>query len=230
MKLLVLIPVYNEAESICRVVEGLLPYLQPNWDYIVVDDGSNDDTARICREHGLHLLELPVNLGLSGAFRAGMEYALRFGYDSVVQFDGDGQHRPEYLAQMLEKLEREEMDIVIGSRFVESAKPRSLRMLGSRMICAAIRLTTGKHLTDPTSGMRMFNRRMIEQFCKNREYSPEPDTLAYLMRCGARVSECQVRMDERTAGISYLSKSRAVFYMLNTLGSILMVNALRARC
>ncbi len=228
MRLLVLIPAYNEAQSICRTVEGLLPYLRRDWDYIVVNDGSRDDTAKLCREQGYRLLDLPVNLGLSGAFLAGMKYALEEGYDCVVQFDGDGQHRPEYLGEMLDKLEREKLDIVIGSRFVSEAKPRKLRMLGSDMIALAIRVTSGRWLTDPTSGMRMFDRNMIEKFCRNLNYGPEPDTVAYLMRCGARVGECQVHMDERTAGVSYLNLSRSIYYMLNMMISILLVQFVRS--
>lgn len=229
MKLLVLIPAYNEAESIRRTVEGLLPYLREDWDYVVVNDGSRDDTASICREEGFRLLDLPVNLGLSGAFLAGMKYALQEDYDCVVQFDGDGQHRPEYLAGMLDRLESENLDIVIGSRFVEEPKPRKLRMLGSDLIAMAIRITSGRKLTDPTSGMRMFDRGMIEKFCKNLNYGPEPDTVAYLIRCGARVGEYQVRMDERTAGTSYLNLGRSVYYMLNMLMSILLVQFFRDR-
>lgn len=227
MRLLVLIPAYNEAENIYRTVEGLRPYLQDGWDYIVVNDGSRDDTAQICRERQYHLLDLPVNLGLSGAFLAGMKYALREGYDCVVQFDGDGQHKPEYLAKMLDQLERERLNIVIGSRFVKEGKPRKLRMFGSDLISFAIRLTSGKRLTDPTSGMRMFDRSMIERYCKNFNYGPEPDTIAYLMRCGARVGECQVDMNERVAGVSYLNLSRSVYYMINMLISILVVQFFR---
>lgn len=228
-KLLVLIPAYNEEESICRTVEGLRPYLQEGWDYIVVNDGSRDNTAKICREHGYHLLDLPVNLGLTGAFLTGMKYALQEGYDCVVQFDGDGQHRPEYLVPMMNQLEDEELDIVIGSRFVSEVKPQSLRMLGSNLIALAIRLSSGKRISDPTSGMRMFAHGMIEQFCNNYNYGPEPDTIAFLIRCGAKVGECQVHMNERSAGTSYLNLSRSIYYMINMMISILMVQFFRNR-
>ena len=227
MRLLVLIPAYNEAGNISRTVESLRPYLQEGWEYIVVNDGSRDGTAQICQERHYNMLDLPVNLGLSGAFLAGMKYALREGYDYVVQFDGDGQHRPEYLAKMLDTLRREELNIVIGSRFVNEAKPRKLRMLGSSLISLTIRLTSGKRLSDPTSGMRMFDRSMIERYCTNFNYGPEPDTVAYLMRCGVRVGECQVYMNERTAGVSYLNLSSSVYYMINMLISILLVQFFR---
>lgn len=229
MNLLVLIPAYNEAESICRTVEGLRPYLQNGWDYIVINDGSHDETANICREHGYHLLDLPVNLGLTGAFLAGMKYALRKGYDCVVQFDGDGQHRPEYLSSMMNQLEREQLDVVIGSRFVTEPKPHSLRMFGNDLIALAIWLTSGKQLSDPTSGMRMFAHGMLEEFCNNLNYGPEPDTISYLIRRGAKVGECQVHMNKRRAGVSYLNLGSSVRYMVNMLISILMVQRFRYR-
>ena len=157
--LLVIIPAYNEAANIERVVSHLTESF-PQYDYIVINDGSRDKTAEICRRNQFHLLDLPVNLGLSGVFQAGIRYACEKGYSSVIQFDGDGQHRPEFIGRMKKKLD-EGYDIVIGSRFVNAKKSASLRMLGSRMLSLAIRITTGAVIHDPTSGMRMFNRKMI---------------------------------------------------------------------
>lgn len=228
MKLLIAIPAYNEAENIERVVNNLIQNY-PQYDYIVINDGSRDATAQICRENHYSLLDLPINLGLSGAFQAGMKYADRKGYDCLLQFDGDGQHRPEYIAAMLEKLEAEKLDIVIGSRFVTKKKPMSPRMLGSRLLVMAIRVSTGQKLTDPTSGMRMFSRNMIQEFGQNINYAPEPDTMAYLMKNGARVGEVQVQMDERVAGESYLNFARSVRYMLNMFISILFIQNFRKR-
>lgn len=228
MKLLIAIPAYNEAENIERVVDNLIQNY-PQYDYIVINDGSRDSTARICRENHYHLLDLPINLGLAGAFQAGMKYADRKGYDCLLQLDGDGQHRPEYIASMLAKMEAENLDIVIGSRFVTEKKPLSARMLGSRMLVMAIRITTGQKLTDPTSGMRMFSRNMIREFSQNINYGPEPDTMAYLIKNGAKVGEAQVRMDERMAGESYLNFARSVRYMLNMFVSILFIQNFRKR-
>ena len=162
--LLVIIPAYNEAANIERVVSHLTESF-PQYDYIVINDGSRDKTAEICRRNQFHLLDLPVNLGLSGVFQAGIRYACEKGYSSVIQFDGDGQHRPEFIGRMKKKLD-EGYDIVIGSRFVNAKKSASLRMLGSRMLSLAIRITTGAVIHDPTSGMRMFNRKMIEEFAE----------------------------------------------------------------
>lgn len=226
-KVLLVIPAYNEEKNIERVVKRLKEEF-PELDYIVVNDGSRDKTASICREKGFHLLDLPVNLGLAGCFQAGMRYAYEKGYAYAIQFDGDGQHRPEYIAPMERKM-REGYDIVIGSRFLEGKKDWSMRMIGSRMIGAAIRLTTGARLTDPTSGMRLFSRKMIEEFALNLNYGPEPDTISFLIKQGARVAEVPVIIDERTAGESYLKPLTAASYMARMLISILLIQNFRKR-
>ena len=161
MKLLIIIPAYNEASNIERVVDNLIEnYSQ--YDYVIVNDGSSDDTRKICANRKYNFLDLPINVGLAGAIRAGIRYANYHGYDYAVQIDGDGQHEPKYIKDMLEKMETAQADIVIGSRFKEEKKPNSMRMLGSRIISGAIKLTTGgKIIEDVTSGMRLFNKRMI---------------------------------------------------------------------
>ncbi len=227
MKCLVIIPAYNEEENIVRVVENLKNNY-PMYDYVVINDGSSDDTARLCRRKGYELVDLPVNLGLAGAFQTGLKYAWRKGYDYAIQFDADGQHRAEYIAPMLEKIQ-EGYDIVIGSRFVMEKKPHSLRMIGSRLIAVATRLTTGKKVKDPTSGMRMFNKKMIAEFALNLNYGPEPDTISYLLKQGATIAEVQVEMDERIAGESYLNITKSMMYMLRMLMSILLIQNFRKR-
>ena len=226
-EVLVIIPAYNEEANIGRVAEGLVRD-HPELDFVVVNDGSADRTAEICRENGYCLLDLPVNLGLAGAFQAGMKYADRKGYRFAVQFDGDGQHRAEFIAPMREKME-EGYNIVIASRFVTEKKPCSLRMLGSRIIAAAIRLSSGVSLKDPTSGMRMYDRRMIHLFANQINYPPEPDTVSWLVKNGAKVAEVQAYMDERTAGVSYLTPMNAIRYMTRTLISILFIQSFRVR-
>ena len=225
--LLIIIPAYNEEKNIERVVDHLREQY-PQFDYIVINDGSRDATARICREKGYHLLDLPVNLGLAGGFQAGLKYAWENNYSYAIQFDGDGQHRPEYIQPMKEKME-EGYDIVIGSRFLTEKKSRSMRMLGSGLLSFAIRLTTGTRIKDPTSGMRMFSRKMIEEFALSLNYGPEPDTVSYLLKQGARVAEVQVKMDERTAGVSYLNPVNASKYMIKMLFSILVIQNFRKR-
>lgn len=226
-KLLIVIPAYNEEGSIERVVDDLIQNY-PQYDYVVVNDGSRDRTAAICRSRGYRLIDLPVNLGLAGAFQTGLRYAAEHGYDCAMQLDADGQHLPRYIAPMLEKLEAG-ADIVIGSRFVTVLKPRTLRMVGSYLISWAIRLTTGQPICDPTSGMRMFNRRLLEEFAQNLNYGPEPDTISYLIKNGAVVEEVQVKMAERTAGESYLNFARSVQYMIKMGLSILLIQWFRKR-
>ena len=227
MKCLVIIPAYNEEENIVRVVENLKNNY-PMYDYIVINDGSSDSTAKICRKYGYELVDLPVNLGLAGAFQTGLKYAYRKGYDYAIQFDADGQHRPEFIGPMLDKIQ-EGYDIVIGSRFVTEKKPHSLRMLGSNLISMAMKLTTGRRVKDPTSGMRMFNKKMIAEFALNMNYGPEPDTVSYLLKQGATIAEVQVEMDERIAGESYLNLTKSMMYMLRMLLSILLIQNFRKR-
>lgn len=226
-KLLIVIPAYNEQDNIVRVVSEL-SNRYPQYDYVVVNDGSRDQTANLCREHGFRLIDLPVNLGLAGAFQTGLRYAAENGYDCALQFDADGQHKPEYIQPMLDELE-EGADIVIGSRFLTVKKPKSLRMVGSYLISWAIRITTGQAICDPTSGMRMFNRRMLEEFALNLNYGPEPDTISYLIKNGAVVKEIQVEMGERVAGSSYLTFTRAAQYMFKMGLSILLIQWFRKR-
>lgn len=227
MSCLIIIPAYNEQDNIERVIEKIRSSY-PQYDYVIINDGSSDSTPEICKARGYELIDLPVNLGLAGAFQTGLKYAYRKGYDFAIQFDADGQHRPEYIEPMLQKMQ-EGYDIVIGSRFVTEKKPHSLRMLGSNLISGAVRLTTGKKVKDPTSGMRMFNKKMIEEFALNMNYGPEPDTVSYLLKQGATIAEVQVTMDERIAGTSYLTLGRSMMYMLRMLISILLIQNFRKR-
>ena len=169
---------------------------------------------------------MSVNLGLSGAFQTGVKYAYRHGYDACIQFDADGQHLPEYIKPLIEALY--EYDIAIGSRFIENKKPKTMRMLGSNILSTLIRLTTGKHLSDPTSGMRAFNKRMIALLAENLNMGPEPDTISYLIkRAGAKVGEVQVEMSDRVAGESYLNAGTSMKYMLRMIVSILIMQYYR---
>lgn len=226
-ELLIIIPAYNEEENIQNVVEHIITHY-PQYDYVVVNDGSKDRTGSICRENGYELLDLPVNLGLAGAFQTGLKYAWEKGYSYAIQFDADGQHRPEFIEKMLTRI-KEGYDIVIGSRFVVHKKDSSMRMLGSRLITVAIKMTTGIRVADPTSGMRMFSRAMIEEFAKNLNYGPEPDTVSYLLKNGARISEVQVQMEERQFGESYLNIIGSAKYMIKMLTSILIIQNFRKR-
>lgn len=226
-KLLILIPAYNEAENIERVVENLKEN-HSEYDYVVVNDGSKDKTYDICKQKGYNVIDLPINLGLAGGFQAGVKYAYRKGYDYVIQFDADGQHLPEYIQPMINEIEKG-YDIVIGSRFVNEKKPFTARMLGSRLISLAIKITTGQWIKDPTSGMRMYNRNCMKEYAQEVNYGPEPDTVSYLVKNGAKVSEIQVSMEERIAGTSYLNFARSISYMFRMLMSIIVIQTFRKR-
>lgn len=227
-RVIAIIPAYNEEANIISTVEDLKANA-PGVDYVVINDGSKDDTAAICREHGYNLVSLPVNTGLAGAFQTGMKYAQRHGYDYAIQFDADGQHSAAYIGDMVREAEDTGANIVIGSRFAAEKKPFSARMAGSALITAMIALTTRKKIQDPTSGMRLFDARMIPLFAQELDYSPEPDTISLLMRNGFSVREVQVEMRERTAGESYLNFTKSVSYMLRTSISILLVQWFRKK-
>ncbi len=227
-RVIAIIPAYNEEANIISTVEDLKANA-PGVDYVVINDGSKDATAAICREHGYNLVSLPVNTGLAGAFQTGMKYAQRHGYDYAIQFDADGQHSAAYIGDMVREAEDTGANIVIGSRFAAEKKPFSARMAGSALITAMIALTTRKKIQDPTSGMRLFDARMIPLFAQELDYSPEPDTISLLMRNGFSVREVQVEMRERTAGESYLNFTKSVSYMLRTSISILLVQWFRKK-
>ncbi len=225
-RLLVIIPAYNEAENIEAVVDNLTENY-PQYDYVIINDGSKDKTPDICARRGYNFIDMPINVGLADGVQTGMMYAYKHKYDYAVQFDGDGQHDPAYLADMIAAME--DCDICIGSRFVSKKKPHGLRMLGSRIIQLAILLTTRRNIKDPTSGMRMFNRRTMKPMAEQIDYGPEPDTLAHLMRSGAKVKEVQVEMHDRMAGKSYLNFSRSIKYMMHMCFSIFFIQWCRKK-
>lgn len=227
MKTLLIIPAFNEEASLKNTIEKI-QQASLNVDFLVVNDGSKDNTAKVCRENKYPFLDLATNLGLAGALQTGMKYAYRHDYDCVIQFDADGQHLPEYIPDLEQAIES--CDIAIGSRFVTQKKPMSLRMLGSNLISAAIRLTTGQKIKDPTSGMRAFNKRVIKYFAFGMNFGPEPDTISYLIkRADATVLEVPVKMQERYAGESYLNLWTSTVYMLRMIVSILLIQFFRKK-
>lgn len=223
-----MIPAYNEQDNIVSAVEDLKENA-PFVDYIVVDDGSTDATAAICARQGYRHLTLPINLGLAAAFQTGMKYALREGYEYALQFDADGQHSAAYIKDLITTAERLDADIVIGSRFSDRKRPFSARMAGSLLITFMIKVTTGSRVADPTSGMRLFRGSMVRLFAQEFDYGPEPDTLALVLRNGAKVGETQVEMRERIAGESYLNFTKSVSYMLRMSVSILFAQWFRRK-
>lgn len=228
MRLLMIIPAYNEAKNIKRVVYSVQE-TYPEYDYIVVNDGSKDNTAQICKQNGFKFLDLPINLGLSGGIQTGMKYAYQYGYDAVIQIDGDGQHQASYIEKLVDCMEETHADIVIGSRFKEVKKEKSLRMFGSEIIRFLIKWTTHRNIMDPTSGMRIYNRRVMKAYTTEMNFNPEPDTISYLIKCGAKVVESQVEMSERDGGESYLNWKNSIIYMVKVCFSILVIQMFRKR-
>ena len=225
MKVLVIIPAYNEAENIVKTVTEVKTLT--DYDYVVIDDCSKDDTYKICLENNFNVIHLPINYGLASGVQIGMKYALENGYDAAIQFDGDGQHDASYIKDMVKELE--DNDIIIGSRFVTEKKPFTPRMLGSRLLTFLIKLVTGKKINDPTSGMRMLDRSVMKEFANNMNYPPEPDTLVYMLKKGKKVKEVQVSMREREFGESYLNPIRSMVYMLEMVISIVFIQSFRKR-
>ncbi|MCI9416149.1 MAG: glycosyltransferase family 2 protein [Eubacterium sp.] len=224
MKKLVIIPAYNEQGGIEKTVQDVLKYA-PDFDYVIINDCSVDDTLEVCRKNNFHVINLPVNLGIGGSVQTGYVYAWRNGYDIAVQFDGDGQHNAAYLNVLADKLIKENLDMVIGSRYIkkEGFQSSGIRRLGIRYFTALIRLITGKKITDPTSGMRMAGRDVIEIYAKNypRDY-PEPESVVTILKEGKKVEEAPVQMNARTEGISSISPRKSVYYMIKVSLAILI--------
>lgn len=225
MKCLIIVPAYNEELNIDKVVDDIQK--NTTYDYLIIDDCSKDHTYQRCLEKGYHVLHLPINYGLSSAIQVGLKYAVEHGYDAAIQFDGDGQHKAEYIPKLFASLN--ENDIAIGSRFVDEKKPFTSRMIGSRVLTFVIKLITGKRINDPTSGMRAFKNDVLKEYAYNMNFPPEPDTLVYMMKKGKKIKEVQVEMQEREFGDSYLNPIRSIWYMIEMIISIVFIQSFRKR-
>ncbi|MEH2944949.1 glycosyltransferase family 2 protein [Lachnospiraceae bacterium KK002] len=216
MKKLVIIPAYNEGESIYNTVKEI-EKAAPDFDYVIINDCSGDDTRKICVENGFHYIDLPINQGIGGAVQTGYLYAYENDYDVAVQVDGDGQHDPAFLQQMADTLQREQADMVIGSRFIERKGFQSsvTRRIGIRYFTCLIRLLTGAKITDPTSGLRMIGKDVIALFAKSypRDY-PEPESVVDILCKRKKVVELPVLMRERQGGVSSIRMGKSVYYMI----------------
>lgn len=224
IKTLIIVPAYNEALNIEKTIKDIKK--NTDYDYIVINDCSKDNTKEVCRKNGFNMVSLPINFGLTSAIQVGMKYAKENGYDIAIQFDGDGQHNAKYLKDLVKEIEKNNVDVAIGSRFVTQKKPLSARMLGSRLISFAIKLTTWKKITDPTSGMRAYDKKAIELFNNNASLTPEPDTIVYMIKKGFNIKEVQVEMSEREFGESYLNAFKSIKYMMNMMLSILFIRSI----
>ena len=224
MKKLVIIPAFNEEGNLEKTIKDIKDN-EPDFDYVIINDCSTDKTLEMCRRHGFSYLNLPVNLGIGGAVQTGYRYAYYHGYDIAVQFDGDGQHSASHLEDMVTTLIDTESDMVIGSRFIEKEGFQSsgLRRIGIKYFTGLIKLLTGKKITDPTSGMRMVNKKLLEKFTDEypKDY-PEPESVVTILAEKYKVMEIPVVMNEREEGVSSISLKNSVYYMIKVSFAILI--------
>jgi len=212
---LVVVPAWNERESVAAVTAEVFELL-PSADVLVVDDGSTDDTSEVAERAGARVCRLPFNLGVGGAMRAGYRYALREGYDVVVQVDADGQHDASYIPLLLAALDS--VDVVVGARFAgegsyDAAGPRRWAM---RLLAAGLSLVARQPLSDVTSGFRAVNRRGIRLFATHypSEYLGDTvESLVIALRTGCRVAQVPVSMRPRSTGQASQNTVRASLYL-----------------
>lgn len=219
---LAIVPAHNEAEAISATVAEIHKWA-PEFDVVVVDDGSTDSTAICAAAAGARVLRLPFNLGIGGAMQTGYVYAQESRYDVAVQVDGDGQHDARHVRELLLRLRADPgVDMVVGSRFLvpENGGYRSSRSrrAGIGIFSRLVSLITRQRVTDPTSGFRMVNRRAIQLFA--RDYPHDyPEVEAILLMHAHRLRSCEipVRMRPRTTGTSAISSTKPVYYMIKVL-------------
>lgn len=216
MKVLVIIPAYNEEKSIERVVENLINNY-PQYDYLIVNDGSTDRTEEICREKNYNFVTLPVNLGIGGGVQTGYMYAVKNDYDIAIQTDGDGQHNPEYIEKLIEPIVKGEADMTIGSRFIEKEgfQTSFMRRMGINIIKGVIKMCCGVTIKDNTSGFRASSKELTKYFSENyaQDY-PEPEAIVTSVLNGYTVKEVPVVMNEREEGVSSINAAKSVYYMI----------------
>jgi len=223
MKILIIIPAYNESARIAEVVRRVRG-MYPDYDVAVVNDGSRDDTAQISREAGALVISHPFNLGYGVAIQTGYKYALAKGYDYAVQMDGDGQHDPAYISQLLVPVVAGDTDFALGSRFLgtESYEPSLARRFGMGFFRRLVSALVRSRITDSTSGYQAFNRKVISYFTTEVfpcDY-PDADMLLTLHRAGFRIMEVPVKMYASATGKSMHTGWKPLYYMFKMLLSI----------
>lgn len=224
MKTLIIIPAYNEQDNIENVVSKLQEYA-PFADYLIINDCSKDNTEIICKRNNYNYLNIPVNLGIGGGVQAGYKYAYENDYDIVIQHDGDGQHDPKYIKDVIEPIERDEADIVIGSRFInkEGFQSTLLRRSGIIFLSRLIKICTSVKIKDVTSGYRAVNRKYIKIYAEAyaQDY-PEPEAIVAAAMRGGRIKEVPVVMHERKGGQSSIHSWKSVYYMIKVSIAIIL--------
>jgi glycosyltransferase involved in cell wall biosynthesis len=221
---LAILPALNEEANVGRVIEEIRAY-HPDFEIVVVDDGSRDRTSEVAADHGAIVLRLPFNLGIGGAVQTGYQYALEHGFQQAVQIDGDGQHDPAQVDKLLAPLLADEADVVVGSRFAEGGKYAAgrSRRLGIRLFAALVSALCRQRLTDTTSGFRAVNRKGIVLFAADYPHDyPEVEAIVMAVRQRLRLREVAVSMRLRDGGHSSITPLRSAYYVIKVTLAVLM--------
>ena len=237
IKVAVIVPCFNEQDSVVSVIDDIVSNMlkDEEWRIIVVNDCSTDETlAKVQADGRAVILDLPCNSGVGAAVQTGFKYAMENNFDYALKFDGDGQHRADYIPALLEVLKNDQADFVIGSRFIEDReqgfKSTSLRKVGIMFFRFLIKFVSAYAPSDPTSGFRAYNRKALKfaiRFYPSFDY-PEPEELVLMKKNNFRIKDVFTEMRERQGGVSSISLLKSVYYMFKVGFAILMV-ALRPK-
>lgn len=222
---MVIIPAYNEENNLESLIKSIKSLDNPHLEFIVINDCSSDRTAFVCKSLNIPVVNLPCNLGIGGAVQTGYKYAYHHHFDIAIQVDGDGQHKPQYIEDIIQPLLEDNADLVIGSRYIkkEGFQSTFLRRVGISYFSKLLLFLTGQLITDPTSGFRACNRKVIELFAKRYPVDyPEPESIMYLKRNSLRVLEIPVTMEHRANGVSSITSLKSVYYMIKVSAAILI--------
>ena len=224
MKKLIIIPAFNEAESLPNLINDIMN-LNDDYDYVIINDGSGDRTKELCSENEFSVIHLPINSGIGVAVQTGYKYALENDYDIAIQIDGDGQHDVNYLTDVVSVIENGEADVAIGSRFItkKGFQSSGARRMGIQLLSMIIWLCTGVKVKDVTSGFRAANKEYIRIFAEDysKDY-PEPEAIVTTKMYGGVIKEVPVVMKERENGISSITLWKSVYYMIKVTLAILV--------
>lgn len=223
-KILLIIPAYNEEDSIAYIVEDIIKNY-PEYDYVVINDGSNDETSKILKENQYNYISLPINLGIGGAVQMGYIYAREKDYDIAIQVDGDGQHNVSYVRDLIKPIINGEADITIGSRFIlkDGFQSSKTRRMGIFFLSWLIKILSGVNVKDVTSGFRAVNRRFISIYANDYPYDyPEPEAIISAKMHGGRIIEIPVQMRERYGGESSITLRKSIYYMIKVTLALLI--------
>lgn len=222
-RVLIIIPAYNEEKSILKTVNTV----REQYDYVIINDCSTDNTLEVLEKNGLNHIDLPANLGIGGAVQTGYKYAYRHGYDIAIQYDGDGQHNASFISALIRPIIEDQSDIVIGSRYIEKEgfQSSAMRQLGIRFFEKLIKGLSGQAVTDATSGFRAVNRKVMKSFVEDypQDY-PEPQTNLGVIKQGFRLQEVAVRMNEREEGKSSITPMKSVYFMIKVSMALIFEN------